>query len=150
MSSTTWLDSDGNIRVRIEGYLDAAEGERTIHSVLELLGPKPRDLIFEATSMTGYRRGVRATWQTALLDQRGQLRRFILIGGNSVVRMGLSMIAMSLGVPLVVHEAELPIEADAPMKRGRARSGSRPITRPMSRPLLGPVRRTREDSRPNR
>jgi hypothetical protein len=164
MAWTTWLDPDGNIRVRIEGYLDAADGERAMQSVVGLLGPQPRDLVFEASAMTGYRRGVRAAWQAALLEHRGALGKVVLVGGNSVVRMGLSVIAMSLGVPLVVQEAELMPEPDAPVKRPRAHSGSRPRTRPMSRPLLGTgpeaealsrreraraLRRAREDSRPN-
>lgn len=161
MAWTTWLDPDGNIRVRIEGYLDTVEGERTIQSVVGLLGPQPRDVVFELGAMTGYRRGVRTSWQDVLLEHRGALRRFVLIGGSSVVRMSLSVIAMSLGIPLLVHEAEAVSELDAPVKRPRARSGSRPITRPMT--LLGPtpgerttrrersrpIRRSREDSRPN-
>jgi hypothetical protein len=160
MAWTTWLDLDGNIRVRIEGYLDASDGERTMQSIVGLLGPQPRDLIFEVAAMSGYRRGVRASWQEALQEHRGRLRRVVLIGGNSVVRMGLSVIAMSLGIPLAVHDAESPgrwaevtAEPDAPVKRSRPRSGSRPITRPMSRPLSRPLvgsiamRRSREDSR---
>jgi hypothetical protein len=158
MAWTTWLDTEGNIRVRIEGYLDTADGELTMQSVVALLGSHPRDLLFEVSAMTGYRRGVRMAWQTSLQEHRGQLRRFVLIGGNSVVRMGLSVIAMSLGVPLVVHEGEVMREADAPIKRPRARSGtvpgSRPNTRPLSRPLSRPsmmaTRRVREDSRSNR
>jgi hypothetical protein len=162
MAWTTWLDPDGNIRVRIEGYLDTSEGEQTIQAVVGLLGPQPRDVVFELTAMTGYRRGVRTSWQAVLVEHRGALRRFVLIGGTSVVRMSVSVIAMSLGIPLVVHEAEVVSEPDAPIKRARARSGSRPITRPIT--LLGPapgeratrrersrpVRRSREDSRPNR
>jgi hypothetical protein len=162
MAWTTWLDPDGNIRVRIEGDLDTAEGELTIQSVVGLLDSQPRDVVFEASAMTGYRRGVRTSWQAVLLEHRGALRRFVLIGGNSVVRMGLGVIAMSLGIPLDhldMPEAEVVIEPDAPVKRARARSGSRPMTRPIS--LLGPapgeprrersrtVRRSREDSRPN-
>lgn len=156
MAWTTWLDPDGNIRVRIEGYLDTVEGERTIQSVVGLLGPQPRDVVFEVSAMTGYRRGVRTSWQAVLLEHRSALRRFVLIGGNSVVRMSLSVIAMSLGIPLLVHEAELPSEPDAPVKRARAHSGSRPITRPITllaparRERSRPVRRSREDSRPNR
>lgn len=162
MAWTTWLDPDGNIRVRIEGFLDTADGERTIQSVVGLLGPQPRDVVFEVGAMTGYRRGVRTSWQAVLLEHRPALRRFVIIGGSSVVRMSLSVIAMALGIPLLVHEAEvLASEPDAPVKRARARSGSRPITRPMT--LLGPppgervprhersrpMRRAREDSRPN-
>jgi hypothetical protein len=158
MAWTTWLDPDGNIRVRIEGFLDIAEGERTIQSVVALLSFQPRDVVFEVSAMTGYRRGVRTSWQEVLLEHRSSLRRFVIIGGTSVVRMSLSVIAMSLGVPLVVQEAEVS-EPDAPVKRTRPRSSSRPITRPIS--LLGPapgetrrersraMRRGREDSRPS-
>jgi hypothetical protein len=157
MAWTTWLDPDGNIRVRIEGFLDTAQGERTIQSVVGLLSFQPRDVVFELSGMTGYRRGVRTSWQEVLLEHRASLRRFVLIGGTSVVRMSLSVIAMSLGIPLVVQEAEVVSEPDAPVKRARAHPGSRPITRPIS--LLGsasgeprrersrPLRRSREDSR---
>lgn len=156
MAWTTWLDPDGNIRVRIEGYLDTSDAEQTMQSIIELLGPQPRDLVFEIAAMTGYRRGVRTSWQSTLHEHRGRLRRIVLVGGTSVVRMGLSVIAMSLGIPLVVHEAESAVEADAPVRRARPRSSSlassrsRPISRPISRPMLSAMamRRTREDSRP--
>jgi hypothetical protein len=161
MAWTTWHDPDGNIRVRIEGYLGTEDGEQTMQSIIELLGPTPRDLIFEVSAMAGYRRGVRAAWQASLQEHRGQLRRVVLVGGNSVVRMGLSVISMSLGIPLVVHEGDAPAEPDAPVRRARAGSRSRPSSRPISRPMLGAVseptrrerslamRRSREDSRPN-
>jgi hypothetical protein len=161
MAWTTWLDTDGNIRVRIEGYLDKVEGQQAMQSVVGLLGPQPRDLVFEASAMLGYRRGVRSACQAALLEHRASVRSIALVGGNSVVRMGSSVIAMSLGVPLVVHEAEQVAEPDAPVRRARPRTGSRPRSRPMSRAMLAadetPARRERsrgirhgrEGSRPN-
>lgn len=152
MAWSTTVDTDGNIRVRIEGYLDAEDGAESVASIVDLLGDRPRDLVFEVAQMTGYRRGARVAWQNAMLQHRGQIRRFVVVGGSSVVRMGFSVVAMSLGVPLVVHDGERLAEADAPVRRKRGRSRSRSITRPMSQPLLGPqvpVRRVREESRSN-
>lgn len=165
MSWSTRLDTDGNIRVRVEGYLDADEAAGSVASIIERLGDRPRDLVLDAAAMQGYRRGARAVWQLALARHRGQIRRFVLVGGSCVVRMGASVMAMSLGLPLVVHDCEAreagQAELDAPVRRRRRGSRSGGITRPISRPLMRSavtpqdkrggmlLRRIREESRPS-
>ncbi|MFV8756726.1 hypothetical protein ACNOYE_39785 [Nannocystaceae bacterium ST9] len=134
------LDQDDRIVARFEGLLDEAGGVESAAKVAELLAV-PRELVLDVPNMTGYKRAARLAWQHALWTRRSSIRRFVLLGGNSVVRMGAGMMAMFLGRPLVV-EAGAPrasserAESDAP-RRIRRRASSRALA--SARHATGPL-----------
>ena len=131
------VGSDGHVHVRLIGYLDEEDARSAVEAVVALLDDQLRELHIEAQEMLGYRRGARVIWQRELWSHRRQIPRFILVGGNSVVRMSTSVVAMALGIPMFAGDLEV-VERDCPVPRKRPRSNSRHHTRPMSRTVVGP------------
>jgi hypothetical protein len=81
------------------GYLSEEEGQQSAAEFVKQLGAAPRDIVFDISEMSGYAMGARRAWQGALWPLRAQLRSLSVIGGNAIVRMGATMIALALGVP---------------------------------------------------
>lgn len=154
------LTSAQEIRVQLTGYLDQAEGVASARAVLIKLASvqadRSVDLVLEVPTMSGYHREARLAWQKTLWKHRGRINRMVVVGGNSVIRMGASVIAMSLGVPLLTLEVEaspeleaqmdprVDVEEDAPAPRGRRRTGSMRY-----RTAGNPFGRLREASQPH-
>ena len=154
MSWSLHLDSHGNVHVQVVGYLELSEARDSGSAIAALYSGQSREIYIEAEQMRGYRRGARAIWQERLSALRNRIPRLVLVGGNSVVRMSTSVIAMGIGVPLLVKEDDTPSPGeDAPVRRRQRRSTPRPrsASRPhrRARQREAPPRpRKREPSRP--
>ncbi len=120
------LDGQDSIRVRFEGYLDEDGGLASATEVAQALDDRPRELVLEVEAMTGYKRGARLAWQKVLWGRRHLISRMLLVGGNSVVRMGGNVMAMFLGVPVACVEGEAAVAVPAsarPRRRERSWAG---------------------------
>lgn len=85
-----------------EGYLSAEEGRDSAQQFSEALQElETAFVIFDVTGMTGYDTASRVAWQKALLPYRRRIASIELRGGNTLVQMGASVLALALGVPLV-------------------------------------------------
>ena len=116
MSWTVEVDDTGSVRARFEGILDEAGGRASAAALVDLLDGSPQVLVFDVGAMQGYRRGARQAWQELLWPRRAEIQRIELIGANSWVRMGASVLAMALGVPLIQREVLLPEVETAPRR----------------------------------
>lgn len=157
MSWTLHLDTHGHVHVQVIGYLEVDEARDSGSAIAALYSGQSREIYIEADQMRGYRRGARAVWQERLFALRNRIPRLVLVGGNSVVRMSTSVIAMGIGVPMLVKKDQSlsPGEGeDAPVQRRRRRSAprsrlaSRPHPSAPPRHEAAPRPRKREPSRP--
>ncbi|NVB38058.1 hypothetical protein G6O69_09460 [Pseudenhygromyxa sp. WMMC2535] len=127
----------GQIVARFDGHLDQPAGVASAKSVIGQLQKRPCALVLQVEAMTGYDRKARLAWQHLLWAHRHRIDHIVLVGGNSVVRMGASVLAMMLDLPLAhatKAELELERELDAPEPR-RPRRRSQAITAAHSRGL---------------
>ena len=100
------VSRDGELLIaRFEGYLSAEAGEQSAAAFLEAMGQDDVVAIFDIREMAGYASEARRSWAAALKPRRQQMLRLELIGGNALVRMGGSVLAALLGVPVVNREA---------------------------------------------
>lgn len=107
------------VEIAFVGHLDTEGGVSSAEVVSKCLRESRRKLVLDVRDMEGYDRGARIAWQEVLWPQRDRIRALVLVGGNAVVRMGASVMAMFLGVPLERHEAEV-----TPLPDRRRRSES--------------------------
>jgi hypothetical protein len=98
-------DDQTTLRVVFDGVLDSSDGRQSADAVASALAAGSRQLVFDVARMTGYHRDARAAWQSTLWPHRAAIQGITLIGGNKVIQMGASVLAMFLGVPLTKHEA---------------------------------------------
>jgi hypothetical protein len=99
-------DDQTTLRVVFDGVLDSDDGRQSADAVAEALTAGSRQLVFDVTRMTGYHRDARAAWQSTLWPHRAAIQGITLIGGNKVIQMGASVLAMFLSVPLTKLESE--------------------------------------------
>ena len=110
-------DASGSVRVHVEGFLDEAAGRASAEAVVGLLGEGKRTLVLEVGEMQGYKRGARQAWKDLLWPRRSAIAGIELVGANSFVGMGASVLAMALGVPLVRRDD--PNAGSQPVFAGR-------------------------------
>lgn len=91
---------DERISIRFVGHLVTEGGVASARRVADRLARAPGRLVLDVQEMTGYDRGARVAWQELLWPQRANIEALVLVGGNAVVRMGASVLAMFLGAPL--------------------------------------------------
>ena len=93
-----------HVEIRFVGHLDTESGVASAKIVAEQLRKGRMNLMLDVHEMAGYDRGARVAWQEVLWPMRDRIKALVLIGGNSVVRMGGSVLAMFLGVPLKTRD----------------------------------------------
>ena len=59
-------------------------------------------VVFDIREMTGYDREARVAWQEHLYPMRDRILCIEVRGGNSLVKMGASVLALALGVRMKV------------------------------------------------
>jgi len=95
---------DDTIVATFVGHLTADEGLESAHEFAEALEEveevEHAAVVFDVADMTGYDSAARTTWQKALFPHRRKISAIELRGGNAIVRMGASVLALALGVPL--------------------------------------------------
>lgn len=85
-----------------EGHLSAEEGRDSAHAFAESLRTRETAfVIFDVAEMTGYDTAARVAWQKALFPHRRKIASIEVRGGNMIILMGASVLALALGVPLV-------------------------------------------------
>jgi hypothetical protein len=99
-------DDESTLRVVFDGVLDGTEGRQSADLVASTLAAGPRKLVFDVGGMTGYHRDARSAWQHTLWPHRDAIQGITLVGGNKVIQMGASLLAMFLGVPLTKLDSE--------------------------------------------
>lgn len=88
---------------RFEGHLSEKEGHSSARAfVRELQKAEIIDVAFDVRTMTGYDRGARIAWQKELFPVRDRVLTLEVRGGNSIVRMGASVMALALGIQMRV------------------------------------------------
>jgi hypothetical protein len=90
----------GRIEFTFEGRLSAEEGKRSASFLAEALGVEPLHLVFDVRNMTGYDSDARVAWQNILFPKRKAILSTTMRGGNSIVRLGGTVLAMALGCPI--------------------------------------------------
>lgn len=101
----TWsVNTDKGVLVaRFDGHLSEEEGHSSACAfVRELQKAKIIDVAFDVRTMTGYDRGARIAWQKELFPVRDRVLTLEVRGGNSIVRMGASVMALALGIQMRV------------------------------------------------
>lgn len=106
-----WLmvgENDEYVEIRFVGHLDTEGGIASAQVVADRLRHRRIRLVLDVRDMLGYERGARIAWQEVLWPMRHRIRAMTLVGGNSVVRMGASVMTMFLGCPLERMEPDAP------------------------------------------
>ena len=101
----TWSVStdEGVLVARFDGHLSEKEGELSARAfVRELQTAGIIDVAFDVRAMTGYDRGARVARQRELYPVRDCILTLEVRGGNSMVRMGASVMALALGIEMRV------------------------------------------------
>lgn len=98
------VSTDEDVLVaRFDGYLSEKEGILSARAfVFELQKAEITDVAFDVRTMTGYDRGARIAWQRELYPVRERVLSLEVRGGNSMVRMGASVMALALGIEMRV------------------------------------------------
>lgn len=80
------------------GTLAEADGESSAHAFVEAMGEDRCDVVFDIRHMQRYDSGARRAWQQVLWPRRSQIASLMVVGGNAMVSMGASMLALALGI----------------------------------------------------
>lgn len=87
------------------GHLSAKDGRESAEAFAkELSKLEVADVIFDVREMTGYDREARMAWQIKLTPLRERIIGIRIVGGNAIVKMGASVLALALGVELSFEE----------------------------------------------
>jgi hypothetical protein len=100
MSVDEWSVSKpkaGVIVFRFCGRLSGEGGQQSAAVLASALDREPQDIIFEVVEMTGYETAARTAWQATLFPKRKSIRSITMRGGNHLVRLGGTVLAMALG-----------------------------------------------------
>jgi hypothetical protein len=102
-----------------EGFATEEKSKEAAREFIELLGTQTVDLVVDLGKMTGYTSGARRAWQEAFYPVRKQLKRMLVVGNAvpAMVRMGATVVAAVIGVPISFYKAVE--EIDGPGARGR-------------------------------
>ena len=103
-------DAPDVLTISFDGYLGADPGKASAKAVAERLREGPKTLVFEVSKMRGYHRAARYSWQVTLWPLRANIREIVVVGGNKIITMGASVIAMFLGVPMTKHQPNPPTQ----------------------------------------
>lgn len=98
----TWsIERRGNIvTARFEGRLLPDEGKRSAKEFVRVVGTDSVRALLDVRRMSGYDSAARREWINILTPIRSQIEEITLRGGNSMVRMGGSVLGAMLGVPI--------------------------------------------------
>ena len=101
MTWNIFFDADQHdLLARFEGQLDAEGGRLSAAEFVKHIVGQPTRVIFDIREMTGYEAAARQHWQQALLPHRDNMKEIVIVGGGPLLRLGASMIAVFLRVPL--------------------------------------------------
>jgi hypothetical protein len=101
MDSWEVVVEETTVTATFVGHLSADEGRKSALAFAEELQKHELvDVVFDVTNMEGYDRGARTQWQLIVHPHRDRILGIHLIGGSRIIRMGASVLAMVLGVPL--------------------------------------------------
>jgi hypothetical protein len=88
------------------GHLDAAQGLASAIEFAASLQERGKAVaVFDVRDMSGYDREARLAWQHEVGRERHRIAKIVMVGGSRMVRMGGSVLAMALGVPIEFREA---------------------------------------------
>jgi hypothetical protein len=90
----------GVVTARFFGRLITEEGTRSAQKFVQLVGKDSVRAVFDLREMSGYDSAARREWTLTLTPIRTQIQEITLRGGNSMVRMGGSVLGAMLGVPI--------------------------------------------------
>lgn len=88
------------VYVEFVGRLKAEEGSISAAAVVQEFESGARVLVCDVRTMSGYDRVARDEWQKHLTPIRENIDRFVLVGGNALIQMGASVLAMFLRLDL--------------------------------------------------
>ena len=90
-----------------EGFATEERSKEAAREFIRLLGSQTVDLVVDLGKMTGYTSGARRAWQDAFYPVRKQLTRMLVVGSGvpAMVRMGATVVAAVIGVPISFHRS---------------------------------------------
>lgn len=90
-----------------EGFATEEHSKEAAREFIRLLGSQTVDLVVDLGKMTGYTSGARRAWQDAFYPVRKQLTRMLVVGSGvpAMVRMGATVVAAVIGVPISFHRS---------------------------------------------
>ncbi len=91
-----------HILVRLDGQMDADGSRAAADQVVRLLDGKPVELWFDVRGLTSYAPDAREAWQDVLRPHRDGLTRVGVAWRTGLTRLGATMFAQALELPL--HE----------------------------------------------
>jgi hypothetical protein len=88
-----------------KGYATESKSADAAKLFITALGSRSVDVIVDLGQMTGYTSGARQAWQMSMYSVRSQMLRMIVIGERvpKLVRMGATVVAAFIGVPIRFH-----------------------------------------------
>ena len=85
------------IEFAFAGKLSAEEGKRSAAHLAAALQTRNLHLVFDVRHMTAYEGRARVAWQQTLFPYRKAILSISMRGGNSIVRLGGTVLAAALG-----------------------------------------------------
>jgi len=93
------------VKATFVGHLDTSAGAESAHAFAKKIRELDLvDVVFDVRQMTGYDRGARVAWQASLVPLKERVLGIEVVGGNSLIRMGASVLALAAGIPIKVVE----------------------------------------------
>ena len=85
------------------GHLDEFDGRLSAAEFAKVVDETDStSVIFDVRGMKGYDKLARLAWQDVLKPRKAKIKSIDLIGGNTIVRMGASVMSLATGIPITV------------------------------------------------
>jgi hypothetical protein len=94
------VDPEGRTVAVFRGHLSASDGKASAEAFVAACRRERQVIVLDIREMTSYDSGARQAWVEALKPHRARFERIEVRGGSALVRMGASVVAMLLGIPI--------------------------------------------------